>query len=828
MQVKYVGGKATWDSLVAGSSVYSEASPNGRTEVQDVDGDGIADAWTLIQDSADFANLRTGLSPKRVIGIPKVASTLQHDRSGNYRDTLPFAVPYNKNIPRLHHMTTAALNVLKNNDDDQGFFLMVEGGAVDWAGHGNSLTRIIEEQTDFDAAVDSAIAWLAANGELENTLIIVTSDHETGYLTGPDFDTNNLNMPVQYAVADSGAGKMPGHKFMSNDAYGRGSENPSGEHTNQLVPLWANGPGAEHFSSYADAEDFVRGKYIDNTDLGHAMLDLWEKEQKPEPKNVILLISDGWSDNHMKAADYFAGETPDYQSWNHYYMSTHSASWDKNWEMTDTSYHSWYNPYLAWTQEDWIKRDGGAGATGSAAAATSMYTGYKTATYAVGVDLEGNALKTFCERASEIGKSTGVVSSVQFAHATPASMLAHNSSRGEYAAIANEMLLNSNAAVIMGCGAPDYDHNGQFIADETSRSYKYVGGKGTWNNLLDTLTIFDSISKGNNVVQDIDIDGNPDTWTLVRDSIDFVNLATGKTPLRVLGIPKVSATLQYNRDNNDTVAFGDPFIANISSLAEMTAGALNVLDNNSNGFALMVEGGAVDWAGHGNDLDGVIEEQTDFNNAVNAVIQWVNDSSNWDETMVIVTGDHETGYLVGTNWDPNNMPATYPLIDAGKGEMPGGKFLSGDHTNMLIPLFVKGVGDSVLGKYADHHDYYKGRYLDNTEIAQSIFKMWQETPDANPVIKPESVMLTDIKQPAYHAQINHTKIYPSITKGAFTIETQELPCLMKIYNMNGSVVLTGSIQNTNTQINLSNNPEGIYIVELMSQNNRTRSKLILQ
>lgn len=61
----------------------------------------------------------------------------------------------------------------------------------------------------------------------------------------------------------------------------------------------------------------------------------------------------------------------------------------------------------------------------------------------------------------------------------------------------------------------------------------------------------------------------------------------------------------------------------------------------------MSEGGAIDWMGHANDMPRFIEEQIDFNAAVDAVIEWVEANSSWDETLLIVTSDHETGGIWG-------------------------------------------------------------------------------------------------------------------------------------------------------------------------------------
>ena len=136
------------------------------------------------------------------------------------------------------------------------------------------------------------------------------------------------------------------------------------------------------------------------------------------------------------------------------------------------------------------------------------------------------------------------------------------------------------------------------------------------------------------------------------------------------------------------------------------------------GFVLMVEGGAVDWAAHANQSGRVIEEEIDFNHSVEAVVEWVEKNSNWGETLVIVTGDHETGYLTG----PGSDPAWMPLVTNGAGNLPGMEWHSGDHTNSLIPFFVKGRGATLFRKDPQVlSDPVRGHYIDNTMIAEVLF-----------------------------------------------------------------------------------------------------------
>ncbi len=78
--------------------------------------------------------------------------------------------------------------------------------------------------------------------------------------------------------------------------------------------------------------------------------------------------------------------------------------------------------------------------------------------------------------------------------------------------------------------------------------------------------------------------------------------------------------------------YAEPLIDSVPTLEEMTRAALNIVDNDPDGFVLMVEGGAVDWAAHANHSGRVIEEEIDFNHSVEAVVEWVEKNSNWGET----------------------------------------------------------------------------------------------------------------------------------------------------------------------------------------------------
>ena len=93
-------------------------------------------------------------------------------------------------------------------DNDKGFFMMVEGGKIDWACHANDAASTITDTIALDNAVEKAVEFY--NEHPEETLIIVTGDHETGGLTigfaGTDYDTflkNFENKKISYAKYDS-------------------------------------------------------------------------------------------------------------------------------------------------------------------------------------------------------------------------------------------------------------------------------------------------------------------------------------------------------------------------------------------------------------------------------------------------------------------------------------------------------------------------------------------------------------------------------------------------------------------------------------------------
>lgn len=121
----------------------------------------------------------------------------------------------NPRTPALAEMAVSALDVLRKDVD--GFFLMIEGSQIDWAGHANAGDLHVAETLEFDAAVRAVRAVLK---DRPNTVVIVTADHETGGLS-----------------AEPGPG--PGEVIYRWT---------TGDHTAALVPLFAEGPSTERLS----------------------------------------------------------------------------------------------------------------------------------------------------------------------------------------------------------------------------------------------------------------------------------------------------------------------------------------------------------------------------------------------------------------------------------------------------------------------------------------------------------------------------------------------------------------------------------------------------
>jgi alkaline phosphatase len=234
------------------------------------------------------------------------------------------------------------------------------------------------------------------------------------------------------------------------------------------------------------------------------------------------------------------------------------------------------------------------------------------------------------------------------------------------------------------------------------------------------------------VSSDVDNDGILEPATLIQSLSEFQSIMTGPTPERVIGVAQVHTTLQNSRSGDEMAdPYKVPLNNNVPTLAEMSLAAINVLDNDIHGFVLMIEGGAIDLAASYNQPGRLIEEQISFDQAVEAVATWVETNSSWVETLLIVTGDHETGYL----WGPGSNPSWQPLVNNGIGILPGMQFYFTNHTNSLVAMYAKGEAAQRFETMVAGVDQVRGDYVDNTSIAQLIFEVLKSYKIFIPVIE---------------------------------------------------------------------------------------------
>lgn len=169
----------------------------------------------------DNRNLTNELKAKKyqvAYSLDEVRATKAGKLAGLlYEDHNPAMPERGKMLPDA---TMAAIDILDNNK--KGFFLMVEGSQIDWAAHDNNAAQIVREVLDFDETIGRVLDYAEKQG---NTLVIITADHETGGMT---FPAGNIKAGTFEALFSTKS------------------------HSGIPVPVYAFGPGAQHFSGFME------------------------------------------------------------------------------------------------------------------------------------------------------------------------------------------------------------------------------------------------------------------------------------------------------------------------------------------------------------------------------------------------------------------------------------------------------------------------------------------------------------------------------------------------------------------------------------------------
>jgi alkaline phosphatase len=400
-------------------------------------------------------------------------------------------------------------------------------------------------------------------------------------------------------------------------------------------------------------------------------------------KNVILLIGDGMGINQVLLSSYIEGRV----------LNMMKA------------------PYTGYV----ITYSANSNVTDSAAAGTTLASGFKTNNGFIGVLPDGTPVPTIAEIAASKGINTGIVVTCRVTHATPGAFYGHTNDRNAELVLA-EQLVESPLKVVFG-GGWSY-----FLPDTKG------GRRKDGKDLIELAK-----NKG---------------FDYITTKTELLNY-DGERVLGLFASSHMSAVTERKPE--------EPL------LPEMTKKALEILSKDGKPFFLMVEGSQIDWECHGNDIFGVWKETIEFDDAVKVALDFAEKNP---DTLVVVTADHETGGLglstgdytfdiekirnykktadwIAANWDKKspdelkklvkeyfNVEFTddeveYVIAEAGKSRYGAGnaigRLLSNkaqigwttfDHTGATVPVFAFGPGA----------ENFTG-ILDNTEIPRIIGRL---------------------------------------------------------------------------------------------------------
>jgi len=291
--------------------------------------------------------------------------------------------------------------------------------------------------------------------------------------------------------------------------------------------------------------------------------------------------------------------------------------------------------------------------TDSSSSATSMTAGIKTFNGAVNVDHTGVPVETIAHRLQAQGWLVGAVSSVPISHATPAAAYAHNVERDDYQDLTRDLLgLKSISHPKTPLQGLDVVIGGGFGYAELIR--KTQGDNFVAGNVYLTTADREAVDLklgGKYVVamREAGVNGAERLQAAAAEA------AAGKH--RLLGfygngkynghLPFATADGDYQPTigrSKKAEAYSTEDLTENPNLAQMTRAGITAIARPNQKFWLMVEAGDVDWANHDNNLDNSIGAVKSGDAAIKVITDWVEQHSNWDETLMIVTADH--GHLL--------------------------------------------------------------------------------------------------------------------------------------------------------------------------------------
>ena len=246
--------------------------------------------------------------------------------------------------------------------------------------------------------------------------------------------------------------------------------------------------------------------------------------------------------------------------------------------------------------------------TDSAAASSSWGGGVRINNGAVNMSPTGEKHLPIWQKFKKAGKMAGCVTTVPITHATPAGFCVNSKSRNDQEGIA-EKYLDLKFDIMMGGGNDYFSSNKRKDKRDIYHEFETAG------------------------------------YQVVKNRNEMLTADPNRPILGVFA----NSGLPYTIDRNNS----KEITKNTPTLAEMTQKAIDRMKGHPEGFVLQVEAGKVDWAAHGNDISGLIYDQTAHDEAIKVAIDFAEQDN---DTLVIITTDHgnsNPGVISGSKANDN-------------------------------------------------------------------------------------------------------------------------------------------------------------------------------
>ncbi|AFZ57080.1 alkaline phosphatase [Anabaena cylindrica FACHB-243] len=392
------------------------------------------------------------------------------------------------------------------------------------------------------------------------------------------------------------------------------------------------------------------------------------------------------------------------------------------------------NPWTPGNDPEYIKHS----YPDSANTATTLYTGVKSYNNAISVDIFEKPLETILKTAADVGKSTGIVTSVPIDHATPGAAAANVNRRNKYDSdyptldsILQQELRIYQPTVILGGGHPLTGSSSQSLPAgvEPPTKFEYIT-KSTYAELSKNPNQnrynYTFLERGKDAAAKLvatasKLDPNKNQRLLglygARGQEGNLPVSTANGDYSNTGL-SIFSLFSSQGQKPDTVrpllpgetdkSFIAKEINENPTLKDLTKAALAVLSKDKDGFWLMVEGGDIDWAAHDDNLDNLIGTVLDFDQAVQTTIDWIKNNGGWENNLLIVTADHDHYLTLNPNFEEllkgkgaEALTAEFDPTKAGHfwGSEPQIKYGWGNHANRPVPVYYQGKGAEVLTNF---------------------------------------------------------------------------------------------------------------------------------